>query len=86
MGRRSRKHLELQVANADSRGDKALPHFQLEVFYDNNSRERVAISHYRRALQLGLPENRKSEAPAWLASSHYKINCSKELLKLLAMT
>jgi tetratricopeptide (TPR) repeat protein len=83
MARRSRNHLEFLLATADSRKQKALAHYHLAVFHDNNSRPNLAIFHYRRALHLGLPTNRKSEALAWLASSLHKTDCLDEALKAL---
>jgi tetratricopeptide (TPR) repeat protein len=83
MARRSRKQLELLLAKADTRRQQADAHFRLAVFHDNNARPTVAIYHYRRALRLGLPANRKSEALARLASSLKKTNCFDQAIKAL---
>ncbi len=63
---------------------KALAHFQLALFHDNNSREHDAILHYQAALRLGLDSTRRAEALAWLASSLYKTGRPRIALKKIA--
>jgi tetratricopeptide (TPR) repeat protein len=70
--RRSVTGLEAKLARAPSVKAKAIAHYQLGLFHDNNSREAKAIPHYRSAIALGLPRVVKAEAFAWLASSLYK--------------
>ncbi|HEY1661219.1 MAG TPA: hypothetical protein VGI03_02270 [Verrucomicrobiae bacterium] len=48
---------------------KALAHYQLALFHDNNSREPEAIPHYRKAIRCGLSGRLEAMARAWLASS-----------------
>ena len=69
---RNRIQLEHAIADARTRRAKALAHFQLALFHDNNSRERDAIPHYEAALGLGLDSSVRADALAWLASSLYK--------------
>jgi tetratricopeptide (TPR) repeat protein len=70
--RRSIDGLEANLARAPSVKAKAIAHYQLGLFHDNNSREAEAIPHYRSAIALGLPRTVEAEALAWLASSLYK--------------
>ena len=70
--RRSLNELEQAVAAAKNRRAKALAHYRLGVFHDNNSREASAIPHYRRAIALGLDASTEACALAWLASSLHK--------------
>jgi tetratricopeptide (TPR) repeat protein len=70
--RRNRAVLEDAVERAPSAREKAIAHFQIAVFHDNNSRESVAIPRYEKALQIGLNRALKAQALAWLASSLYK--------------
>jgi hypothetical protein len=70
--RRSARQLEDAIVAARSRREKALAHYQLALFHDNNSREREAIPNYVHAIRLGLPRTIEAEALAWLASSLYK--------------
>lgn len=70
--RRTKRQLEAAILCAVTGDQKALAHYRLAVFHDNNSRETLAIPHYRRALSLGLSPTRTPKAHAWLASSLYK--------------
>jgi hypothetical protein len=70
--RRNRVQLEQAIAAARTLQEKALAHFQLALFHDNNARERDAIPNYEAALRLGLDSSRHAGALAWLASSLYK--------------
>jgi len=70
--RRNRVQSEQAIAAARTLQEKALAHFQLALFHDNNARERDAIPNYEAALRLGLDSSRHAEALAWLASSLYK--------------
>ncbi len=42
------------VESAQSSSDKAIAHYNLGLFYDNNGREAEAIPNYEVALELGL--------------------------------
>lgn len=64
--------MELAVQTAKSRRKKAMACYHLGVFHDNNSRESEAIPYYKQALRLGLNQETKAKALAWLASSLYK--------------
>jgi tetratricopeptide (TPR) repeat protein len=79
--RRNRVQLEQAIADARTRQAKALAHFQLALFHDNNSRERDAIPHYEAALRLGLDSQRRADTLAWLASSLYKTGQPRTALK-----
>jgi len=81
--RRTVRQLEIALHRATTRREKALAHFHLAIFHDNNGREEIAISHYMIALHLGLDGKRKSEAYAWLASSLYKTGQPKQARKHL---
>ncbi len=78
---RNRVQLERAVADARTHRAKALAHFHLALFHDNNARERDAIPHYEAALKLGLASSRRAEALAWLASSLYKTGQPQAALK-----
>jgi tetratricopeptide (TPR) repeat protein len=69
---RSRARLEAAAAEAQTYPAKAVAHFELALFHDNNSREAEAIPHYEAALAHGLDGERHAECLAWLASSLYK--------------
>ena len=60
------------VESARSRSDRAIAHYNLGLFHDNNGREAEAIPHYEAPLELGLDGAAQSQALAWLASSLYK--------------
>ena len=60
----------LEKAGADD--SRALAHFELAVFHDNNGREAKAVPRYEATIGLGLDKKRNAEALAWLASSLYK--------------
>lgn len=70
--RRSLATLLRAVEKAGADDSRALAHFELAVFHDNNSREAEAVPHYEAAIALGLDKKRNAEALAWLASSLYK--------------
>lgn len=70
--RRSLAALLQAVENAGADDSRALAHFELAVFHDNNSREAEAVPQYEAAIALGLDKKRKATALAWLASSLYK--------------
>jgi len=88
--RRTVRQLETALRQATTRGQKALAHYRLAIFHDNNNREKMAIPHYRLALRLGLSGKRKSEAHVWLASSLYKtgqpVEARKHLHQALRLT
>ncbi|HZU13259.1 MAG TPA: tetratricopeptide repeat protein [Chloroflexota bacterium] len=70
--RRSLSALSAAVDQAGTRHDRAVAHYNLALFHDNNGREAEAIPHYEQALALGLSLPLRAEALAWLASSLYK--------------
>ena len=78
--KRNLKQLEQKVNGAKSKNSKALAYYELGIFHDNNSREKEAIPNYKNALKLGLPKRVEAMTLAWLASSLYKTNKSKEAL------
>ena len=82
--RRNRGRLQDAIAAARTPQAKALAHFQLALFHDNNARERDAIPHYEAALRLGLDSPRCAEALAWLASSLYKTGRPRTALSKIA--
>jgi len=82
--RRNQARLEQAIAAARTRQAKALAHFQLALFHDNNAREHDAIPHYEAALRLGLDLSCRGEALAWLASSLYKTGRLRTALKKIA--
>ena len=69
------------VESASSRSDRAIAHYNLGLFHDNNGREAEAIPHYEAALDLGLDGATQSQALAWLASSLYKTGALEEATK-----
>src|SRR5687767_3369351 len=82
--RRSRRDLEEALQTAESQHDKAIAHFQMGLFHDNNSREREAIPHYEAALAFGLESPMRAECLSWLASSLYKTGRHAEATERLA--
>ena len=76
--RRNRRSLEAHVLKAKNRKEKALAHYELGLFHDNNNREREAIPNYMKAISLGLKPVLKAQALAWLASSLYKTGSQKK--------
>ena len=80
MPRRSRRQLEASVASALTDAERAIAHYELGLFHDNNGREREAIPHYERALVLGLPSEMQAACLAWLASSLFKTSRPHEAL------
>jgi hypothetical protein len=70
--------LEAAVEAARDPKARAQACYALAVFHDNNSREAEAIPLYRQALGLDLPEPRRAEALAWLASSLMKTGAAPE--------
>lgn len=83
MKRRNKKDLESRIQQAKTKYDKAIANFKLALFHDNNNRENEAIPYYKSAISLGLDTETKSEALAWLASSLFKTNQSKEAIGVL---
>jgi len=81
--RRSRTRLKLAIEQARSARSRALAHYELGLFHDNNSREAAAIPHYLKAIRLGLPRSIKAQALAWLASSLYKTGSPDKALGYL---
>lgn len=81
--RRSLGALLRAIEEADTTDGRALAHFDLAVFHDNNGREAEAVPHYESALGLGLDNERNAEALAWLASSLFKTGRPQEALKRL---
>jgi tetratricopeptide (TPR) repeat protein len=68
------------IESAPSSVERAIAHYDLGLFHDNNGREAEAIPHYEAALELGLDGPVESEALAWLASSLYKTGSPEEAL------
>ena len=82
--RRSFATLHRRVEEAGTDGIRAVAHFELAVFHDNNGREAEAVPHYEVAIHLGLDEKRHAEALAWLASSLHKTGRPQDALGQLA--
>lgn len=80
MPRRNRQALEAAIDAATNDGERAMAHYELGVFHDNNSRESDAIPHYEAALALGLDNPRRAECLAWLASSLFKTSRLEQAL------
>ena len=72
IARRSWPQLADAVQRAKSDAEKAVAHFNLGLFHDNNGREAEAIPRYEAALTLGLDRSQRPYCLAWLASSLYK--------------
>ena len=68
------------IRSASSKKDKAVAHYNLGLFQDNNGREAEAIPYYEAALKLGLNREIQSQALAWLASSLQKTGHPAEAL------
>ena len=81
MKRRSKDQLQEAIRRAKNNRARAIAHYNLALFHDNNARETEAIPHYLTALHLGLTKEMKSHALAWLASSLYKIGKPQEALQ-----
>lgn len=81
--RRSLAALIRAVEKAGDEDSRALAHFELAVFHDNNSREAEAVPHYEAAIGLGLDKKRNAEALAWLASSLYKTGRPHDAMRRL---
>lgn len=71
----------LEEAGADD--SRALAHFELAVFHDNNGREAEAVPQYEAAIGLGLDKRRNAEALAWLASSLYRTGRPHDAMRRL---
>jgi len=84
MRRRRISELEQALLDAPSRSAKALAHFRLAVFHDNNGREIEAIARYRAAIRLGLRGIQAAQARAWLASSYWKVDRPRQALAQIA--
>ena len=82
--RRSLATLLRAVEEAGADDSRALAHFELAVFHDNNGREAEAVPQYEAAIGLGLDEKRNAEALAWLASSLYKTGRPHDAMRRLA--
>ena len=82
--RRSLATLLRRVEEAEADGVRAVAHFELAVFHDNNGREAEAVPHYEAAIRLGLDEKRNAKALAWLASSLHKTGRAQDALGRLA--
>lgn len=80
---RNRKRLEMAVSAAKTSSKRALAHYNFGLFHDNNAREPEAIPNYEKAIKLGLDQQTKAKALAWLASSLYKTNKPSKGLKKL---
>jgi hypothetical protein len=76
--RRNREALERAVAAASTDREKALAHYNLALFHDNNGREAEAIPHYEAALPQGLDAPLKARCLAFLASSLMKTGREQE--------
>jgi tetratricopeptide (TPR) repeat protein len=83
---RNRQQLEKAIIIAKTLEAKALAYYNLGLFHDNNSREVEAIPNYKKAIKLGLNQETKAEALAWLASSLYKTGNPKDGLKKLVLS
>lgn len=81
--RRSLAVLLRAVEEAGTDDSRALAHFELALFHDNNGREAEAVPHYEAAISLGLDKKRDAEALAWLASSLYKTGRPQEAIQRL---
>jgi tetratricopeptide (TPR) repeat protein len=63
--------------------DRPEAHFWLAVTLDNRGQEEAAIPAYRRALELGLPDDLRMKALTWLASSLSKTGRHYEAIEAL---
>ena len=81
--RRSLVALLRAVEEAATDDSRALAHFELALFHDNNGREAEAVPHYEAAISLGLDKKRDAEALAWLASSLYKTSRPHDAIQRL---
>ena len=81
--RRSLAVLLRAVEEAETDNSRALAHFELALFHDNNSRKAKAVPHYEAAISLGLDNKRYAEALAWLASSLCKTNRPHDAIQRL---
>lgn len=70
--RRNLIKLENKIMAAHTKRGRAIAHYNLGLFHDNNGREVKAIPNYKKALNLGLRRNLRAQALAWLSSSLYK--------------
>ncbi len=84
--RRSRAVLLRAIEEAGTDNHRALAHFELALFHDNNGREAEAVPQYEAAISLGLAEKRNAEALAWLASSLYKTGRPYDAMQRLAQS
>ncbi len=82
--RRNLATLRGRVEEAEADAVRAVAHFELAVFHDNNGREAEAVPHYEAAIRLGLDEKRNAKALAWLASSLHKTGRAQDALGRLA--
>ena len=81
--RRSLVALLRAVEEAATDDSRALAHFELALFHDNNGREAEAVPQYEAAISLGLDKKRNAEALAWLASSLYKTDRPHDAIQRL---
>ena len=81
--RRTAKRLLTNLQRAESGPGRAIGHFDLALFHDNNARETEAIPHYEAALAEGLSGEKRAECLAWLASSLHKTGRPEEALDRL---
>jgi tetratricopeptide (TPR) repeat protein len=70
--RRNLAQLKQSVTDAQTDRERAVALYDLALFQDNNGRETDAITKYRQALRLGLDNESRVCALAWLASSLFK--------------
>jgi hypothetical protein len=84
--RRRRTELERRVEEASEAGTRALAHYELALFHDNNGWEAEAIPHYEAALANGLDGELRARCLAWLASSLHKSGRSREALMRLGQS
>lgn len=70
--RRSRTTLEGNLKKAKTDKQRAIAHYALGLFHDNNGREKEAIPHYEAVLEFDLEPETKAKCLAWLASSLWK--------------
>lgn len=84
MRRRRLSELEQALRDAPSRSAKALAHFRLAVFHNNDGREVEAIAHCRAAIRRGLGGRQAVQAHAWLANRYCKVGRPQHALRCIA--
>lgn len=79
--RQWKRAAECFAAAANEAPDQPLAWYYLAVTLDNRGQEAEAIPSYKRALQLGLDQERERNAWAWLGSSLRKTNQPEQALE-----